>query len=155
MGEKHHKLFNYRKDLVEDINGIIEENKDNLVIYIYNYMRRNFINKLAPYHLYENTPQAEPAKSLNIVTRHSFSKYEGSAFSNPKLDEFLKENGVDTVEVVGIDGGACVPMTALGAVKAGYRVIVNERGIGTFKLREGNKKKLNEKLKRLGAEFIK
>lgn len=154
VGENHHKMFDYGDKLVENINKIIDENSENTVVYIYNLMKRSFINKFAPFHLYENTPQAEPAKSLKIISEYKFTKYEGSAFSNPNLDKLLKEKGIDTVEVVGIDGGACVPMTALGAVEQGYKVIVNEKGIGTYKMRLKSKKKLEEKLKKLGAEFI-
>lgn len=152
-GEGHHKLFDYREDLLSDINGIIEDNKDNTVIYIYNYMKRNFINKLAPFHMYENTSESEPAEGLNIISEYKFVKYEGNAFSNPDLDKLLKEKGIDTVEVIGLDGGACVPMTALGAAEKGYKVIVNSKGTDTFKLRANRKRKLEKKLKELGAEF--
>lgn len=56
----------------------------------------------------------------------------GKAFSNPKLNEFLKEHLIECVEVVGVDGGGCVALTALGAIKEGYSVIVNETAIGTM-----------------------
>lgn len=153
VGESHNKLFDYDDSLVSRINGIIDENRDGLVVYIYNCMKRNFINKIAPYHVYENTPEAEPPKALDIASEHKFVKYVGNAFSNPDLDRFLKENGVYTVEVIGIDGGGCVPLTALGAIEKGYKVIVNDKGIGTLKSYMGKKKKYDEKLKRLGAEF--
>lgn len=153
LGENHADFFDYDRDLVNNINAIIEENKENTVVYVFNYMKRNFINKFAPYQVYENTPQAEPVKSLNIISKHKFAKYAGNAFSNPELDKFLKEKGVDTVEVVGVDGGGCVALTALGAVKNGYAVIVNDKGIGTIKANLGKKKKYDEKLKRLGAKF--
>lgn len=154
VGENRNKMFDYGDDFVAKINRIIDENSENTVVYIYNYMKRSFINKFAPFHVYENTPEAEPPKSLKIVSEHKFTKYEGNAFSNPDLDKFLKEKGIDTVEVIGIDGGACVPLTALGAVEHGYKVIVNEKGIGTYKMRLKSKKKLEERLRKLGAEFI-
>lgn len=153
VGENHHKMFNYRKSLLADINGIIEENRNNTVVYVRNLMKRSFINKLAPFKLYPDTPQAELAEGLNIVSEHKFTKYEGNAFSNPDLDKFLKEREIDTVELVGLDGGACVPMTALGAVEKGYKVILNTKGIDTFKARMGQKKKYDKKLKELGVQF--
>lgn len=153
VGENKNKMFDYGDELVNNINRIIDENAENTVVYIYNLMKRSFINKFAPFHMYENTPEAEPPKSLKIVSEYKFVKYEGNAFSNPDLDKFLKEKGIDTVEVVGIDGGACVPMTALGAIENGYKVIVNSKGIGTFKLRVKQKNKLEKKLRELGAEF--
>ena len=59
----------------------------------------------------------------------------GKAFSNPKLNDFLKEHLIECVEVVGVDGGGCVALTALGAIKEGYSVIVNETAIGTMFLK--------------------
>lgn len=153
VGENRFKLFDYGDDFVKRVNEIIDENREGLVVYIYNFMKRNFISKFYPYHMYENTPQAAPSESLNIISEYRFGKYEGSAFSNPELDSFLKEKGVDTVEVIGIDGGACVPMTALAAIEKGYKVIVNNKGIGTFGARRRKKKKYDEKLRSLGAEF--
>lgn len=153
VGENHTKLFDYDRGLVDRINSIIDENRNNVIVYIRHIMKRNLLNRLAPYHIYENTPQAEFANALKIISDNKFVKYEGNAFSNPDLDKFLKENGIDTVEVTGIDGGACVPMTALGAIKNGYRVIVNNNGIGTVKLHKKKKEKYDIKLKQLGAEF--
>ena len=63
-----------------------------------------------------------------------------------------KSSGVDTVEVVGVDGGGCVSLTAIGAANRGFRVIVNTAAIGTM---FGSKKdKYFAQLKKLGAEFV-
>ncbi len=34
--------------------------------------------------------------------------------------------------MIGVDGGGCVALTALGAIKEGYKVIVNENSFGTL-----------------------
>lgn len=47
----------------------------------------------------------------------------------------------------------CVALTALGAVKEGYKVIVNETAIGT--MFHKNKTKYFRKLEEAGAVFIK
>lgn len=65
---------------------------------------------------------------------------------------FLKQNGVESVEIVGVDGGGCVALTALGTIENGYHVVVNERAIGTTF--ERSKAKYFKKLRKLGAEFI-
>lgn len=153
LGENHHRIFDYDRELVCRINGIIDENAGNLTVYVYNYTPKNFINKFSPVKCYENTPEAAPAKALKIVSEYSFGKYAGNALTNPELDKLLREKEIDTVEIVGVDGGACVPLTALGALERGYTVIVNEEGIGTFKYYAGRKKKFDEKLKHLGAEY--
>ncbi len=90
---------------------------------------------------------------MKIVSDNKFVKYEGNAFSNLEFGRFLKDNHIDTVKVTGIDVGACVPMTAPGAIKNGYKVIVNNNGIGTFNLYKKKKEKYDIKLKQLGAEF--
>lgn len=46
----------------------------------------------------------------------------------------------------------CVALTALGAIKNGYKVIVNEAAIGT--MFDKNRDKYFKKLRDAGAEFI-
>lgn len=54
--------------------------------------------------------------------------------------------------VVGVDGGGCVALTALVAIKEGYSVIVNETAIGTMFLK--NKEKYFKKLRDADVKFI-
>lgn len=61
----------------------------------------------------------------------------------------MKKSGV---EVIGVDGGGCVSLTALGAMKEGYKVIVNEKAIGTMFVKKENK--YFKQLKEAGAEFV-
>lgn len=56
------------------------------------------------------------------------------------------------MEVVGVDGGGCVALTALGATKEGYSVIVNEKAIGTMFIK--NKEKYFKKLREADVKFI-
>ena len=55
-------------------------------------------------------------------------------------------------EVIGIDGGWCVSLTAIGAVKAGYRVIMNESAIGT--IYHKRKEVFSKKLRNANVKFI-
>lgn len=153
VGENHATYFKYNNtDLVEAVNKVIDTNKDNMVIYIKNVMKKNLLNKFAPFHAYEGTEDVELVNNLHIVSENIFTKYEGNAFSNPGLNEFLKKSDIECVEVVGVDGGACVALTALGAIKEGYKVIVNENAIGTMFVKASNK--YFRQLKDAGAEFI-
>ena len=153
VGEKHATYFKYDNEiLIQAVNKVIDENKDNPVIYIKNIMKKNLINKLAPFQAYEGTEEVELVSSLHVVSDYIFTKYEGNAFSNSKLNEFLKEHHVECVEVVGVDGGACVALTALGATKEGYSVIVNEKAIGTMFIK--NKEKYFKKLREADVKFI-
>lgn len=153
VGENHAKYFKYNNiDLIKAVNEVIDVNKDNMVIYIKNIMRENFLNKFAPFHAYEGTEEVELVNNLQIVSENIFTKYEGNAFSNSALNQFLKKSDIEYVEVIGVDGGGCVALTALGAIKEGYKVIVNENAIGTMFVK--NKNKYFKQLKDLGAEFI-
>ena len=154
VGEKHSDYFKYNNhSLIEKVNNAIESNQDSIVIYIKNVMKRNLLNKFAPFQAYEGTEEVELVKNLNIVSDNVFTKCRGNAFSNGEFVSFLKEQEVECVEVVGVDGGGCVALTALGAVKEGYKVIVNETAIGT--MFHKNKTKYFRKLEESGAVFIK
>lgn len=153
VGEKHARFFQYNNsDLLHEVNKIIDANENNLVIYIKNVMKKNLINKFAPFHAYEGTEDVDFAKELHIVSDNIFIKYEGNAFTNSGLDILLKKHNIEYVEVVGVDGGACVALTALGAIKNGYKVIVNEAAIGI--MYKKNKNKYFKKLHEAGAEFV-
>ena len=153
VGEKHAKVFQYEEDLIKKVNEVIDLNKNNIVIYIRNVMKKNLINKFAPFQAYEGSKEIELVKGLHVVSDICFDKYEGDAFSNKKLVKFCEENQVTEIEVIGVDGGGCVPLSALGACKLGYKVIVNTNAIGT--MFTGKQKKFYERLERLGAEIIK
>lgn len=153
IGKDHAKYFKYnRQQVIPAVNKVIDDNSENIVIYIQNFMKKNFISKFAPFKAYEGTKEVEFISELHIVSNLIFDKYIGDAFSNNKLNEFLKSKNVDTIEVIGIDGGGCVALTALGAIKNGYSVIVNTNAIGT--MLDKNKEKYFKKLREKGAEFI-
>lgn len=152
VGENHAAFFKYNNvELIQAVNGVIDANKDNIVIYIKNVMKRNLLNKFAPFQAYEGTTEVELVNDLQIISDNIFIKYEGDAFSNPALKEFLIKSGVKCVEIVGVDGGGCVALTALGAVKEGYKVVINENAIGTMFTKKRDK--YFKKLKDAGAEI--
>lgn len=153
VGENHADFFQYdRENLIAAVNKAIDANQGSLIIYIKNLMKKNTVNKFAPFQAYEGTPEVEFVPSLKMVSDFVFDKYTGDAFSNNKLNEFLQENKVDTVEVVGVDGGGCVALTARSVLKHGYKLIVNTGAIGT--MFEKNRDKYFKKLKANGGVFI-
>lgn len=103
VGKNHAPYFKYNNAaLIEAVNGVIDSNKDNMVIYIKNVMKKNFINKFAPFHAYEGTEDAELVNNLRIVSENIFTKYEGNAFSKfvknkNKYFKQLKEAGAEFV----------------------------------------------------------
>ena len=153
VGDNHAAYFKYNHAaLLEAVNRVIDTNKENMVIYIKNVMKKNLLNKFAPFHAYEGTEEVELVNNLQMVSENIFTKYKGNAFSNSALNKFLKKSDIEYVEVIGVDGGGCVALTALGAIKEGYKVIVNENAIGTMFVK--NKNNYFKQLKALGAEFI-
>ena len=87
VGEKHARFFQYNNsDLLHEVNKVIDANENNLVIYIKNVMKKNLINKFAPFHAYEGTEDVDFAKELHIVSDNIFIKYKGNAFTNSGLD---------------------------------------------------------------------
>ena len=152
VGRNHADFFKYDNELLDRVNTVISNSDAAVVLYIKNLMKNNLINKLAPVKVFDNTPEAELAKDLLILSDFIFSKYTGDAFSNSEFSEFLKNNGIDTVELIGVDGGGCVALTALGACENSYKVILNTSAIGT--MFDTKKDKYFNKLKMLGAEFV-
>lgn len=97
-----------------------------MVVYVRNVTKRSLIKRLALFKVYEGTPESELVEGLHVVSDHVFVKYVGDVLSNPELRVFLKQNGVESVEIVGVDGGGCVALTALGAIENGYHVVVDD-----------------------------
>jgi nicotinamidase-related amidase len=60
-----------------------------------------------------------------------FPKNSASAFSNPKLNTYLKSQGVLHLHVFGVFAEGCVRATALEAKQLGYTVTVPLDAIGT------------------------
>ena len=152
VGKNHAKFFQYDDTLVPAVNQVIDENKDNVVVYIRNIMKNNMLNKFAPFQAYEGSKEIELIPELHMASDHVFDKFTGDAFSNKQLNEFLKSNKIDKVEVVGVDGGGCVSLTALGALQNGYEVVVNTKAIGT--VMEKKRDTYFNRLKKSGAEFV-
>lgn len=149
----HAKFFKYDLDLLNRVNNVIDKTNASLVIYIKHLMKKNLINMmLAPVKFFEGTASVEWVNGLKIVSPNCFTKYEGNAFSNTELTNFLKGKDIDTIELIGVDGGACVALTAMGACKNGFKAVLNTQAIGTvFK---SKRDRYFNKLKRLGAEFV-
>ena len=60
-----------------------------------------------------------------------FVKSVGDAFSDSKLEEYLREQGISEVAIVGLDGIACVQRTARGALNRGCATSILGDGVMT------------------------
>lgn len=150
VGKKPLFFFKYNKQLVDKINKVIEKN-DN-VIYVRTLLRKLPLYYISPVRVFDGDRKAELAEGLIKKGKIVFDKFRGNAFSNPKLAKYLKDNGFDTIELVGVDGGGCVSLTALGAIEYGLKVIINTGATDTmFKNRQT---RLFKKLKQKGVSFV-
>ena len=152
VGVNNAKMFDYPPDLVTKVNDVINNTDAEIVVYIWNLMKRNLLNRLAPVKCYDGTIEAKLVEGLSVVNSNIYDKYEGNAFTNTELAAFLKNSNVSEIELIGVDGGGCVALTAIGAIEAGYKVILNTDVIGT--MFEKRKEKYYEKLKEMGAVFL-
>lgn len=142
--KRNQKRFPYNSEcLIENINQRIlwfVEN-DGIVIYIVNrfiYQGKKF--------------KPQPVKGLSIVSSFVFEKRQADCFSVSSLLQCLKENLVDEVELVGVDGQYCVGMSALGAIRHNFSVRYNENCVG---VRNGAKfTKMKNRLENAGVAFI-
>ncbi len=150
VGKNHHKFFKYEKELIDNVNEIIKKNEN--VIYVRNLMKNNFLNRLLPFKVFAGRKEADLADELLLKNNLIFDKYKPSAFTNIEFVKYLNDNNIDTLEIIGIDGGGCVSLTALDAVKRNYKVIINTNCVGT--MFKKNQQKLFAKLKKNGATFI-
>lgn len=151
VGNNHADIFAYHQNLLQRVNERIAEFPPDNVIYIRNLMKRNWLNRLAPVQVYDETPEAELATGLKVVSEHIFDKYEGNAFSNHELLQYINALSPEEIEVIGVDGGGCVANTAIGAAAKGYKVSVNEKCVGTVMIKR--EQKLRKKMLRMGIVF--
>ena len=63
-----------------------------------------------------------------VVRKNTQNVFE----SNPELASLLKQQGIDEVEIIGMQSEFCIQASARGAKTAGFRVVLNPRLHATF-----------------------
>jgi nicotinamidase-related amidase len=133
-GKTTNKPYKNSKELIDTVNSVINnsEKEGITVIYIKHQMNSNFLNKIIMGNRFiKGTPGSEIDSRIEIINNNIFSKDKGDALSNSKLDDFLKQNNINEIFIVGLDATACVYKTAIGAIKRGYKAVVLKDGIVT------------------------
>ena len=103
-----------------------------LVVYVQNVFANPLLSRLMGGLNLPGAPGTAMDRRLKSVPgAPTFAKTRGDAFGNPALDEYLRQNQVDRLLLVGLDGAHCVNSTARGALNRGYRVVLLEDGIAT------------------------
>ena len=77
---------------------------------------------------YAIMPELTPKPNEPVV-----NKTAQGAFNSSALDHVLKQNGIDTLVITGMYTNHCVMATCIGAADAGYRVIVPDDAVGSWR----------------------
>ncbi|MEP7288475.1 MAG: cysteine hydrolase [Chloroflexota bacterium] len=95
------------------------------VIYIGNeYSPRDLANLFRNHSAIKGSDGSQLDSRVSRINNHYFSKDQSNAFTNPKLDLFLREHNVKQLVLTGVYASACVRGTALAGLKHGYQVSV-------------------------------
>jgi len=122
---------------------------------------------LWPRHCVQDTEGAEFAADLDTGsiarvfrkgTEANIDSYSGFYDNGHRrgtgLHEFLRERGVEAVDVAGLATDVCVKFTALDACRLGYATRVIEDAIRGVDLQEGDSERARAEMKEAGAAFV-
>lgn len=124
------------KEIIGNINQAIDwaVNEDIHVVYIRHENLSAGTRTFKP-----NTPGAELAPDLKIVSENIFTKYKGNALTSEGFADFIRQNEISDFYITGADAAACVKSTCYNLCKANYGVNVLSDCITSY-----DKKKINE-----------
>jgi nicotinamidase-related amidase len=114
-----------------------------------------------PVHCVAGTPGAQlhPALDASLVDetidKGQDPGTEGySGFEDTRLEELLRERGIDEVTVVGLATDYCVKNTALDALRAGFQVTVDTNAVRGVDVRPGDSERALDELREAGAALV-
>ena len=113
-----------------------------------------------PPHCVQGTPGAElhPALDRSLVDEVVDTGYEPdmegySGFEGTRLEELLRERGIDRVTVVGLATDYCVKHTALDALRHGFGVTVDSTAVRAVEVEPGDGERALEEVRAAGASL--
>jgi nicotinamidase/pyrazinamidase len=111
-----------------------------------------------PVHCVAGTPGAQlhPALDASLVEstidKGQDAGTEGySGFEDTRLEELLRDRGIDQVTVVGLATDYCVKNTALDALRAGFQVTVDTSAVRGVDVAPGDSERALDELREAGA----
>ncbi len=115
------------------VNSVIEKAEQLAieVIYIDTQFKKDqwVTNWFRNYAAIEGTAGAAYDERLKVVSKRVFTKGKQDAFSNKKLDDYLRERAIGKLIVCGVFADKCVSATARAAKNRGYEVTLLSDGI--------------------------
>ncbi|MEK5530285.1 isochorismatase family cysteine hydrolase [Viridibacillus sp. FSL R5-0468] len=140
--------------LMANINTAIKYANDSEmeIIYVKQEFMKNSLDSLLSGGMYEaDSDGADLYNELSVQSDNVFSKLRSDAFSSDHFENYLIENEIDTLYIVGADASGCVYKTALGGINRGYRVIVLDDSL--FSVKENALNKMLVKYQTNGIEI--
>ena len=109
------------KDIIDNINQAIDwaVDHDLHVIYIRHENLSEGTRTFKP-----NTPGAELASDLKIVSDNVFTKVKSNALTSEAFTDFIAKNDISEFYITGADATVCVKSTCFNLRKADYEVSV-------------------------------
>lgn len=118
-----------------------------------------------PVHCIQDTSGADLHKNLklegvSIVSKgmgsedDGYSAFEGELESGKKLEEDLREKGVDEVTIGGLATDYCVKATAIDSAKLGFRTRVLFKAIRAVNLKPMDGEEAIGEMKKVGVEVV-
>lgn len=80
--------------------------------------------------------------------------FDNGHFKSTQMDEFLRENNVDTVFIAGLATDYCVKYSVLDALKLGYQTYVIVDACRGVDLTPGDSERALAEMQKLGAQLI-
>lgn len=99
----------------------------------------------------ESSPETALIAPFVDLATLCFPKHRADAFSESRFENYLLDNHITQVYLVGADASACVYRTAQGAVNRGYDTIILENGL--FAINDKTKEKMLKKYKKYGIHI--
>lgn len=151
---RNKRLFSYDSEkLIKNINIKIHEyeKSNDVIVYIRNKKENSLFNRIFYKYGIEDTPGIQLVEGLDIVSSHIFDKSMACCFTNASLVTFLKKNDISKLELTGVDGNACVGLSAIGGAILHFNVTILCNCIGIANPRKTGKMK--SKLVKSGVKF--
>ena len=111
-----------------------------------------------PVHCVQGTPGAELHAALDrqpidvVVDKGQEYGSDGySGFDGTDLEDLLRSKDVDEVVVVGLATDYCVKNTALDALRAGFKVVVDPEGVRGVEVEPGDSERALDEVREAGA----
>lgn len=131
--------------MVQNINALVEKFNPDKVVYVKSTGKALGVSYKGL--SIDTLPAPKLDSNLKIVSQNIFTKISGDAFEVAELNDFINNNNINEIIIVGLLAEKCVYNTALGGKVRGYNIyIIPEAIIGkTLKRKEEAIKKMTEK----------